>query len=94
MNKLFSVFVIITSLFLVGCNSTQQLVTTTKIQVAMPPDALFSCPIVKLPNADTATNVDIARALSDLYHTNKKCANNINAIKKFLNDAQASLGSN
>ena len=68
---------------------SQTLVKTDSV-VVMPDRSLFYCPNVrKFPNAETLTDVEVAKLLVTLHKNNTECQKNINAIYKFLEDAKS-----
>lgn len=67
--------------------------TPTKIEyrVVHPDAAYFTCDRVSLPNPDTLTDVQVSQLINDLVKANKTCANNMNAIKIYLDSAEQVL---
>lgn len=77
---------IVLSLLLAGCQST---VPTTKLQVIMPPEQMYDCPIkTKWPNWQKLNDTDVAKMIVELYKNNSRCKNSVDAIRKYLNDAK------
>jgi uncharacterized lipoprotein YajG len=78
-------------LLLAGCQTTQTVVKT-KLTVVMPDSALYNCPVIKnLPNTNGLTDAKVARLILELYKNNITCANSIEAIQKFLEEAQKTI---
>jgi hypothetical protein len=79
-------------LALAGCGTmadVQPDLVTTKLQVVTPDPSIYNCPSPgKLPKAADLTDVQVAKVLTTLYSNNKKCANSIQAIQKFLEEAK------
>lgn len=87
-NKL---MVVATSFMLSGCfGMGHKPLTPTKIEykVVKPEEAYFTCEKVELPNPANLTDAQIAKLINDLVKANRTCANNMNAIKQYLNAAQ------
>lgn len=91
-NKIKSFFVIalLAPFVLVGCQSTnQQVQIVEKARVVIPPEELFKCPELKnYPNPATLTNREVAEIITTLVKNNQVCANNIEAIKRYLYEAR------
>lgn len=79
---------IVLSLGLVGCQTTER-VSAINTVVISPPATLFNCPqLGKLPNPDTLTNQEVADVISKLYRYNKICKINMTEIQKFVESAE------
>lgn len=89
MSKLGWLFLV---LLLTGCGSIKNLlVTETKREVVLPPENLYDCPTdVVLPQGEY-TQKDVALLLIRLYQNNRLCANSLEQIRKFLEDAQKTV---
>jgi hypothetical protein len=75
-------------LALVGCNSTNPVITTTTLKVVQPPASLYVCPSVKTwPNPDKLTDVQVGRLIVQLNSNNLKCKSSLDSIKSFLDKA-------
>jgi hypothetical protein len=82
------VLIVAIALSLAGCASNQ-VVTKTELQVFMPNQSLFQCQSVKrFPNADTLTDVDVAKLIVDLHSKNVECRKNMDAIHRTLETAK------
>ena len=80
---------IILSLLLAGCQSTA---TSTRLQVIIPPEQMYDCPIkTKWPNWQKLNDTDVAKTIVELYKNNVRCKNSVDAIKKYLTDAKAQI---
>jgi hypothetical protein len=90
------VLALLVPLTLAGCVTSKQPITLVKEvpHVIIPPDALFNCPQVKkinIPDFNTATNQEIANFIALLYKYNKICGGNMEALKKYIQQAQKKL---
>lgn len=87
--------ILFVALFLAGCQTTQpQVITRTQIEVIIPPAELFTCHrllVSQLPRTSTLTTNQVARVLEKLVRDNAECANNMEAIKAYLEKAKAEL---
>lgn len=73
-----------------GCASVPQLITKEKLTVVEPDHSLYNCPNVsKYPNADTLTDVQVARLLLSYERSNAECRRNMKAIQSFIESAKA-----
>lgn len=84
------------ALFLTGCQTNSIAVTQEIYQVVKPPAALYKCPQVTVddfPNPETATNQKIAAFVTLLYSYNKTCGYNLQAIRRYLDAAEARIKS-
>lgn len=90
MNK---ILILLSLLALAGCNTTSQFQpTVTKMTVVVPDQSMYACPLYKrFPNADTLTDVQVAKTIVDLYKNNVKCKNSIESIRKFLNNSKQTV---
>lgn len=80
---------IILSLLLAGCQST---VSSTKLEVIIPPEQMYDCPIkTKWPNWQKLNDTDVAKTVVELYKNNHRCRNSVDAIRKYLTDAKARI---
>jgi len=79
-------------LLLVGCN-TSEVIVSTKYKALIPPDSMYNCPTLsKFKNVDKLTDQDIANYLVTLYKNNRICYNSIIAIKDFETRATKIIG--
>jgi hypothetical protein len=86
--------VILLGLMIAGCQPQQQVITRTQIQVIVPPAELFTCHrllVSQLPNTETLTVNQVARIMRKLIKDNAECANNMDAIKAYLQKAKIEL---
>ena len=81
------------ALSLSACFGRGEPLTPTRIEyrVARPEVAYFSCERVNLPNPDTMTDAQVAELINELVRANRTCANNMNAIKQYLDAAEQIL---
>jgi hypothetical protein len=80
---------IILSLLLAGCQST---VSSTKLEVIIPPEQMYDCPIkTRWPNWRKLNDTDVAKTVVELYKNNHRCRNSVDAIRKYLTDAKAQI---
>lgn len=80
---------ILSALLLVGCQSTAP---TRKLEVVVPPDQMYDCPIKKQwPNWKTLNDTDVAKTIVELYKNNTRCKASVDAIRKYLTDAKARI---
>jgi len=86
------ILIILFSLVVIGCASTTQPIPVQQHTVLIPPANYFQCEVVELPrNTRTITDLDVARLITRLYRENVVCANNIKAIKEFLENSSKIL---
>jgi uncharacterized protein YcfL len=84
--------VLLFALLLVGCNDTQQVITTYKYLVVRPDEAMYACPVLKeFPNWKTLTDAQVAKVIVQLHKNNLTCKSSIESIRKFLNDADVRI---
>jgi hypothetical protein len=65
----------------------------TEYKVVTPDEAYYTCDKVMLPDPDTLTDARVAQLINDLVKANRVCHNNMNAIKKYLDEAKKTLES-
>lgn len=70
-----------------GCASDQPNLIVSQVNVQVPPDALMVCNTPKITK-NYSQDKQVARDFVRLYKANRQCAQNMNAIKQFLGDAQ------
>ncbi len=69
-------------------------IRTTKLKVVKPPAEYYNCPVLRqLPDPETLTDIETARMLTTLYGNNVKCRNSIDAIRRYLDEAERRLSS-
>jgi len=80
-------------LVLAGCATTSEtVVTTDKLTVVTPPPSMYSCNIVtSYPKADTLKDSEVAKLIVEMNRRNRACKNNIEAIKKYLDQAKTTV---
>jgi hypothetical protein len=83
------VLLAVVALALGGCQTTEQVITKTELQVVIPDRTLFNCPSIIYPKSDTLTDVEVAKLLVSFQRSNAECKRNMNAIKTFLENAKA-----
>ena len=84
--------IILFSLIVIGCASSPQPIPVQQHTVLIPPANYFQCEVIELPrNTRTITDLDIARLITRLYRENVVCANNMKAIKEFLENSSKIL---
>jgi hypothetical protein len=76
------------SMAITGCGHNPLSPTKTELVVARPGEAYFICDKVSLPDPASLTDVEIAQLINDLVKANRICANNMAAIKQFLDAAE------
>lgn len=75
---------------LAGCSSIPQIITKEKLTVIEPDRSFYSCPnVAKYPNADTLTDVQVAKLLLSYERSNAECRRNMKAIQTFIEQAKA-----
>lgn len=86
-----TIYGILLALSVSGCATSEpQLI---KKEFVLPPIPVTNeCKLVKLPSG-TPTNRDISNLLIAYNTMNKKCVNEINTLKKYLEDAKVILES-
>jgi uncharacterized lipoprotein YajG len=85
------ILVVLAGLLLAGCNTTSNVIATTKLEVVVPDRSLFKCESVRYPNYKTLTDSQVARLIADLHTKHRECKNSLNAIQKFLEEAKAAI---
>lgn len=87
--------VMLFALALAGCETTQQVVTTTRLQVVDVPANLYNCPVIKtFPEVKTLTDVQVGRLIVQLEKNNVTCRNSLDAIRSYLAAAKKTVGGN
>lgn len=80
----------ILGLLVTGCQTTD--IIDKKNVVVMPSNALYNCPaLTYYPKSETLTDIEVAKVIRNLYANNVQCRNSLNAIRKFLNNAQKTV---
>ena len=84
-----TVSIAILGLLVSGCATTPQFISKERLTVIEPDKSLYNCPnVAKYPNADTLTDVQVARLLLGYERANSECRRNMNAIKTFIENAK------
>lgn len=82
-------------LFLSGCATNTEIQVVEKTKVVLPPEQLYNCPELKnYPNPETLTNEQVANVIITLIKNNETCRNNIEAIKRYLQEARKNANTN
>lgn len=85
---------LLSTLLLTACNTTNPNLITTKFTVVMPDESFYNCPSPKkFANSKTLTDVQVAKTIVELYKNNKTCKTSIDAIHKFLEDSKTKIES-
>lgn len=91
--KIFSKIALVSILVVVlqACATTSPTVIT-KVEVLHAPSQLYNCPLVKKPaNIDVITNKELGNFIAQLSRTNRVCKYNMDAIRKFYDQAEQQL---
>ena len=89
---MFKIPLILSLLILIGCANNSQPISVQRHIVLIPPANYFQCEIIELPkNTRTITDLDVAKLITRLYRENVICANNMKAIKEFLENSNKIL---
>jgi hypothetical protein len=91
MMKSKAIVAIALSLMLSACFGRGETVVSTQYKVVKPEAAYFTCERVQLPNPDTLDDAAVAELINRLVKANRTCANNMNAIKQYLDAAEQVL---
>ena len=82
-------------LSLASCAQDPQIITATQQLVVMPNPDLFECPeVTTFPDWRSLTDIETALLLEKLFKNNEQCHYNIQAIKKFLEEAKKTTEQN
>ena len=80
------------ALLVAACQSTQPELITTKSRVIIPDNSMYNCPtLAQFPSPETLTDVQVAQTIVQLYQNNTTCKNSMDAIKKYLERAKATV---
>jgi len=83
--------VIILTLGLASCQSTQQVIIKEKLKVITPDEVMYYCPVLTkkdFPNSVTLTDTQVARLLTKAAQNNWTCASSMKALKKFIKESK------
>jgi hypothetical protein len=79
---------------LAACSPSNPQLIQTQLKVVKPAAAMYQCPVVtQFPDPKTLTDIQTARLILTLYQNNITCKNSIDAIKRFLDDAEKRIES-
>ena len=81
------IFALVVASALVGCGGGSVLVKEQRNVVAMPPASLFDCPGLP-PIPETYTQKDVADLLLKYYERGEICKRNLEAVKRYLEQAR------
>lgn len=77
------------TIVLAACSPSDPQLIQTQYKLVKPANAMYQCPVVtQFPDPKTLTDIQVARLLLTLYQNNMTCKNSIDAIKRFLDDAE------
>lgn len=76
--------ILILSLFIAGCNTTQPNLITTKHDIFLIPEEFYNCPIAKIPASEKLTDIDVSNLIVTLYKNNRTCKISLEGIKKYI----------
>ena len=92
--KILLVPLVLSTLFLAGCDPQQVQPIVNKYHVVLAPDSMYNCPVVKSwPKIQTLTDLQTARLIVDLAEKNKICKSSMVALKSFYENAKAKFES-
>ena len=88
-------YVVLSLLLLTGCAREPVKLIAPEYKIVKPPNDFYNCPIIKnFPNADNLTNQQVGSLLLKTQQNNLVCKNSIDQIKKYMDDAEISIGKN
>ena len=91
MKKLLLVMALIGAGMVSGCAPDKPpIITVTKYEIVVPPASLMRCGAEKVPQSFTS-NKEVAESYLKLWKHNQFCHNNMEATKKFLDDAKKEI---
>ena len=83
---------LLSTLLLAGCQSTQIKLVSPEYKVVKIPEQLYECPTVKkFPDADKLTNQQVGSLLIKVQKNNMICKNSLDGIKKYMEEAEATV---
>ena len=84
---------LVSLLALTGCASEEPIkLLAPEYKVVKIPEQLYVCPVVKnFPDADKLTNKQVGGLLIDVQKNNMICKNSIDSIKKYMDEAEATI---
>jgi len=83
------------ALILSACATKEVKLVAPEYKVIKAPDDFYKCPTVtKFPNPSTLTEKELGQLLVKQQRYNVTCKNNIEAIRKFYEDAEKTLAAN
>lgn len=80
-------------IMLAGCAGTTNIIDK-EVQVIKPSEALYQCQLVKFPDPEHLTDIQVARVLEALAYENRRCYNSLRAIHAFVENADGSVTPN
>lgn len=84
--------ILLSLLFLSGCNDNAQVVNSYKYMVVHPSEAMYYCPVLeKFPNWKTLTDSQVAKLIVQLQKNNLTCKSSLESIKNFLEQSDQLL---
>mgnify|MGYP000039875419 CR=1 FL=1 len=90
---MFKLLYILPVILLAACAPPTPQIIISKELVSIPFDnAMFTCPYVpssELPNPETMTKSEFAEVLAETRFNNKICHNNMEVVKKAIQDANS-----
>ena len=85
---------ILPALFLAGCQTSSQIITSKEQVVIEPPSSMYNCPSpVYIPKPEALTDLQVARLVAELHKDNGICKNSLSSIKKFITEAKSTVES-
>jgi len=91
-----TVVTILSAVLLAGCTTTKEpTLIKPSLTVVMPPEEFFNTcrPFTNFPNPDTLKDDEVARLVVALYKNGATCYETVQAIRKYLESAKASIES-
>lgn len=90
MKKIYAV--LLASLFLAGCQTTQPNIITTQHVPIDIPVSLYNCPVLKkMPDYETLTERQVAQLIVTLQRNNVQCRNSMDAIQKYVDEVKKTV---
>lgn len=85
-------FILSLAFVLSACATKQVKLIAPEYKIIKAPDDFYKCPIVsKFPNPNTLTEKEIGQLLVKMQRYGVACKNNMEAIRKFYNDAEKTV---
>ena len=84
-----TISILVLLILLTSCTSREMVLTETKPLVIKPPASMYNCPTIKTwPKTQGMTDVDVAKLILRLYRNNETCKHSLDAIQKYLDEAE------